>query len=444
MSARRRDDERGVVLVLVLLIMIAVVALTLSLARDTRVEIALAAERSDALKLRVMLDSAIQRALADLRLDAEAGEKLNAEWRDNEAEYAALEMADGKVWFLNPEPDPGDGHEVRYGFKDTASLLDINVASREQLLKLPGITEEAVDGIIDWRDDDDEVSEEGAESAYYVTLDPPYQAKNGPIESLDELLRIKGIDEQMLYGEDRNRNGILDPGEDDGDKSFPPDDADGELDRGLVDYLTVYSRDLNRTKDNKKRAEYGKTSGPQLRQRLQDAGMDPGVATQVMFVKNTRPNLNSLGELVLRVGSTDPKQVAILLDQVTISDQDVLPGRININTCAKEILAGLPGLEEEDVEVILEKRLEFDQDLSSPAWLLKSLSLIKFGQIADMITTRSDQFIVQAVALLNDRPRFKRVEVVVDRLFAPVRVLLYRDITALGFPIPEQRGEDLP
>ena len=49
-----------------------------------------------------------------------------------------------------------------------------------------------------------------------------------------------------------------------------------------------------------------------------------------------------------------------------------------------------------------------------------------------------------AVALLNDRPRFMRVEVLVDRTFAPVRVFLRRDVTALGFPFPGERGEALP
>ena len=72
------------------------------------------------------------------------------------------------------------------------------------------------------------------------------------------------------------------------------------------------------------------------------------------------------------------------------------------------------------------------------------IPLNTFAGIVDMITTRSDQFILQIVALLDDRPRFKRVEVIIDRTFAPVRVLLYRDITALGFPLKGERGENLP
>src|SRR5260221_482777 len=40
----------------------------------------------------------------------------------------------------------------------------------------------------------------GAESEYYKTLDPPYVAKNGPIDDLSELLLIKGITPEMYWG----------------------------------------------------------------------------------------------------------------------------------------------------------------------------------------------------------------------------------------------------
>jgi type II secretory pathway component PulK len=432
--------ERGVVLILVTLILFVVTSLAISLARDARVEVALSVERADDLRLRGLIDSAIERAMAEVRADQEQGDTLQSPWRDDEANFAEIELGEGTIWLLLPSPDPGDGRELRYGVRDEASKLDINIASADQLLALPGITEEAVDGITDWRDEDDDVSEQGAESGYYATLDPPYQAKNGSIESLEELLRIRGIDASMLYGEDRNRNGLLDPGEDDGDRSFPPDDADGELDRGLIDYLTVFARDLNRTKEGGARLAI--SAGPQqIRQRLQAAGASPQFAQAVAQAAGQNPE--SLGELVFRAGSSDATQVAILLDELTAIEGDLIPGRVNVNTCPRELLVGL-GLEEEQADAVLERRLQADQDLSSPAWLLGVLDLPAFASMVDGITTRSDQFTVQAVALLNDRPRFRRVEVLIDRNFVPVRVLLYRDLTSLGFPLPEKRGEDRP
>src|SRR5262249_51044706 len=60
--------------------------------------------------------------------------------------------------------------------------------------------------------------------------------KNGPLDSIEELLLVKGVTPQLLLGNDQNRNGALDPEEDDGS---------GTLDRGWAASLTVYSREMN-------------------------------------------------------------------------------------------------------------------------------------------------------------------------------------------------------
>jgi DNA uptake protein ComE-like DNA-binding protein len=103
-------------------------------------------------------------------------------------------------------------------------------------MTLPNMTPDIANSILDWIDPDDEPRTNGAESDYYESLSPPYQAKNGPLDSLEELLLVKGVTPQLLLGNDRNRNGVLEPDEDDGT---------GTLDRGWLAYLTVYSREQN-------------------------------------------------------------------------------------------------------------------------------------------------------------------------------------------------------
>ena len=76
------------------------------------------------------------------------------------------------------------------------------------------MTDEIAAAIIDWIDQDDN-TESGAETDYYATLDPPYAAKNGPFDTIEELLLVKGVTPEILYGEDANRNGVLDPNEND-------------------------------------------------------------------------------------------------------------------------------------------------------------------------------------------------------------------------------------
>jgi len=57
-----------------------------------------------------------------------------------------------------------------------------------------------INSILDWIDQDDMHRQEGAEEDYYLGLDPPYSPKNGDIESIEELLLIKGIDRDLFQG----------------------------------------------------------------------------------------------------------------------------------------------------------------------------------------------------------------------------------------------------
>jgi len=69
-----QERERGVVLILVTLILVAVTAMALNLARDARVELALAVERADDVKLRGLIDGAIERAMAEVRAEQDPGD----------------------------------------------------------------------------------------------------------------------------------------------------------------------------------------------------------------------------------------------------------------------------------------------------------------------------------------------------------------------------------
>jgi hypothetical protein len=68
-------------------------------------------------------------------------------------------------------------------------------------------------------------------------MSPPYRCKNGPLDSLEELLLVRGVTPQLLFGNDLNRNGTLD-----GDEQ----DTGSGLDRGWSAYLTIYSREPNK------------------------------------------------------------------------------------------------------------------------------------------------------------------------------------------------------
>lgn len=132
-------------------------------------------------------------------------------------------------------------YEQKFGVIDEGGKLNINSLIAidtsgntlyNALMQLPNMTADIADAIVDWVDTDDDARTSGAESSYYQSLPNPYQAKNGPLNSLDELLLVKGMTPYLLYGGDTNRNGVQDEGEVDGT-------------RGWADFLTVYGRELN-------------------------------------------------------------------------------------------------------------------------------------------------------------------------------------------------------
>jgi len=87
------------------------------------------------------------------------------------------------------------------------SLLDLDSSGdtlRQVLEKvqstIPEMTGDVIAAIIDWMDEDDDLEEQGAETEYYMALDPPYRAKNAPVDSIEELLLVRGVTPALLNG----------------------------------------------------------------------------------------------------------------------------------------------------------------------------------------------------------------------------------------------------
>jgi hypothetical protein len=148
---------------------------------------------------------------------------------------------------------------VRYGLCDESAKLNLNTmaawltastitsSQAETMLTnlSPDVTIGIADAILDWMDPDQTPMQNGAEMEHYQGLTPPYPTKDNQLDSLGELLLVRDITPTILFGEDTNHNGILDPNENDGAATLPLDNADGTLQRGLSQFLTVYSRENN-------------------------------------------------------------------------------------------------------------------------------------------------------------------------------------------------------
>ena len=62
------------------------------------------------------------------------------------------------------------------------------------------------DAILDWIDPDDAPRPFGAEADYYQGLAVPYAPRNGVPQCLEELLLVRGVTRDLLFGADANFN----------------------------------------------------------------------------------------------------------------------------------------------------------------------------------------------------------------------------------------------
>jgi len=346
------------------------------------------------------------------------------------------------------DPDD-DERRVRYGITDEAGKLNINAASRDQLIRLldPIVPEDVqagdlADAIIAWRDP----KENPNEDEYYHSLDPPYRCKNAPFETVEELLLVRGMTAEILYGEDVNRNGLLDANEDDGDAHFPPDDSDGQLDQGLLPLVTVYSVEPNWANDNQRRINIAKKDA-KLREKLEKYFDDADVVDFIVKAAGD-PKLKSPASLLLLPGSPlTAEDLPVVMDRLTTFPPEAgFVGLINVNTARPAVLRCVDGLTDGEVAEIVSTRRQLDSEAKkTTAWLVTQgvLTPEKFARVAPQLTARSFHFTIEAIGYADHIGMFRRLQVVVEMRGQVPQVLYWRDLTSLGlgYPIRSEEGE---
>ncbi len=126
--------------------------------------------------------------------------------KEKEAEYATIVR----------EKIPVGNGEVTYTITDENGKIAINTASRGVLAKVfnyagveVGVERDIIiDSILDWIDPDSNHRINGAENDYYKNEGLPYTAKNGRIETLTELLKVRGMTKEIFYGSQANKEGV--------------------------------------------------------------------------------------------------------------------------------------------------------------------------------------------------------------------------------------------
>lgn len=219
-----KDEAGGVALILVVWVMIVLVAIVGEFSYSMRTEINITRNFKEEAQ-------AYQSALAGI--ESAKYEILSAE---KPADTYVNE--NGILIFNQDEEEPerkddlGNG-TLKYDIVDEEGKLNINTASRDQLKYIfldSGVdsteADVIVDSIIDWRDSNDMHMSNGAEEDYYRSLPEPYSCKDGPFDSVEELLMVKGMTPEILYGSS--------------DASRDEEDSEEEdVYDGVAKYLTV-------------------------------------------------------------------------------------------------------------------------------------------------------------------------------------------------------------
>lgn len=273
--------RRGFVIVAVLMVVtvLSLAAYQYSALMDAEV---MAAERiRKTAEAKALADSGVAAAMAYLA-DTEAFEgTLNSNPYDNPSAFQSVLVregqsarSNGRFSLVSPDYAQADATgtvPLRYGVIDEGGKLNLNAllaldssgrVLHDALMKLPNMTDDIAWSIVDWIDSNEEPNPGGAESEYYGVRQPnPYQSKNAPLDTVEELLLVRGVTPSLLFGNDKNRNGRLDPGEDDG----------MGFNAGWAAYLTVYSRERNVDNEGNPRVNLNGNDLAQLQQDLSGA-----------------------------------------------------------------------------------------------------------------------------------------------------------------------------
>ncbi len=332
--------------------------------------------------------------------------------------------------------EEGTPEGQRFGLVDESTKINLNTLPyaevwlqtnggqvRDILMTLPEMNEEIADAILNWIDADDEPRDYDVEAGYYESLSPAYEPKNGPLDSLDELLLVRGVTPTLLFGLDTNRNGLLDPEEMIGTDVSA---VETEMHLGWANYLTLYSNESNLTGEGLERINVNSDDAEQLYDDLKSAYDDqwanyiiyyrfgveepvptpPTDATTLVDASLVPPDfaaleqqlatagkeprkLNSIVELVgkyidvsiyqtnaltvniespvqgLFPGSNMPFTLPNLMANLTTNEGPTIPGRINIMQASRQVMLGIPTMTEELVDQIIQRR-GTDYELDDP------------------------------------------------------------------------------
>jgi DNA uptake protein ComE-like DNA-binding protein len=467
-SKSLRDARRGSVLVIVLWIAFGLVSLALYFANSMSFELRASDNRVCAMAADQAIDGAVR--YLNYLLATNAANGSNGIFLTlGDTQCKAVPVGEARFWLIGRDTNtPVGPGKMCFGLVDEASKLNLNTATSNQLVWLPRMTVDLTQAILDWVN----TNGTGVTVSYYAMQQPSYQCKCAPFETVDELRLLYGADMDTLVGEDVNRNGILDPSEND-------DNQNGMLDPGILEYVTVYSREPNTNSDGSAKVNISiLTSGPSPLSSLLQTNFGAARANVILgnlgLASTTGPSRGTAGSSPGALGGTSraapgggttivrfasplqfyvksgmtETEFALIATNLTTTTGSYTYGRVNVNTASAAVLTCLLGDDPAGAQQLVNYRVSNPNNLTSIAWIIDALGQsypddLQALEAGDYITTLSYQCTADIVAVGPHGRGYRRVKYVFDTSSGTPQIIYRQDLTHLGWALGKETRQKL-
>ncbi|UCC66387.1 MAG: type II secretion system minor pseudopilin GspK [Deltaproteobacteria bacterium] len=212
--AKLIEDQKGIALILVLVVIALLVSLVVDFSYTMRVDLTLAANLRDEIKALYTARSGTEVARLMLKEDDPVYDSLDEDWAQF-TEHPGFISQDDEGRFKGTIEDEASKMAINELVTEAGEVDEDRLKQLTRLFQLLELDLDLIDPILDWLDSDDRPRPLGAEDEYYQGLSPPYPCKDSPLSAVEELLLVKGMTEDIFYGDEEKK--------------------------GLVHYLTTFS-----------------------------------------------------------------------------------------------------------------------------------------------------------------------------------------------------------